>query len=77
MDFKLKSIENVISVPKIANVHFFEFPKDYSTVDDKHPFCELIFVAGGNLSVKSDDFTGILKKNEFIIHTENCGCNKE
>jgi len=71
MNFKLKSLEKVISVPRIANVHFFEFPFDYRTVDDKHPFCELIFLAGGSLAVKSDEFTGEIKKNEFIIHPSN------
>ena len=71
MNFKLKNMENVITIPRIANVHFFEFPFDYRTVDDKHPFCELIFVASGSLAVKSADFSGVLKKNEFIIHTSN------
>ncbi len=72
MDFKLKNIENVLSVPKIANVHFFEFPKQYETKDDKHPFCELIFVNVGSLCIRSDEYSGKLSKNEMLIHGANC-----
>lgn len=71
MDFKLHDIENVLKITRIANVHFFEFPKDYETVDDKHPFCELIYVSSGTLGVRSDDFTGNLTKNHMIIHPSN------
>ena len=71
MDFKLKSIGSEFQINKVANVHFFEFPKDYATVDDRHPFCELIFVSSGSLDVRSADFSGRLRKNDFIIHTTN------
>ena len=71
MDFKLHDIEKVFEITRIANVHYFEFPKDFVTVDDKHPFCELIYVASGTLAVKSDEFNGLLGKNDFIIHPAN------
>ena len=71
MQFKLHSIENVIKITRIANVHFFDFPKDFVTVDDKHPFYELIYVSSGTVAVRSDDFNGILGKNQFIIHAPN------
>lgn len=71
MQFKLHNIENVIKVTRIANVHFFDFPKDFETVDDKHPFCELIYVSSGTVAVRSDDFNGKLLKNQFIIHAPN------
>ena len=72
MDFKLKTVEDALRVPKIANVHFFEFPKGHETPDDNHPFCELIFVAGGFLNIRSDDYNGVLKKNGLLIHGANC-----
>ena len=71
MDFKLQPIENVLLVTKIANVHFFEFPQDYGTKDDKHPFCELIFVNSGEIFVRSDGYDGVLSKNEMLIHGAN------
>lgn len=72
MDFKLKNIETVLHVSKIANVHFFEFPKKYETKENKHPFCELIFVNSGFLHVRSDEYNGLLTKNQMLIHGNNC-----
>lgn len=60
-----------ITVSKIANIHFFEFEKNFSTKDDKHPFCELVFVGSGTLNVSSEDFNGKLSKKEMIIHRAN------
>lgn len=71
MDFKLKTIESVLEVKRIANVHFFEFPKGYETERAKHPFWELIFVNTGRLQIRSEDYTGKLRKNEMIIHPAN------
>lgn len=71
MKFILKSLNNEISIKGVANVHFFEFPENYSTENDKHPFYELLFVAGGKLKVESEDYTGILNKDEVIIHRAN------
>ena len=71
MDFKLKDMGSVLLVPKIANVHFFEFPLGYETKEDKHPFCELVFVNGGTLQVRSEKFSGTLSKSGFILHGAN------
>ncbi len=71
MEFKLKTAENVILVPRLANVHFFQFSKGYETQNDKHPFCELLFVCSGELDVLSDRYSGVLGKNELLIHGAN------
>lgn len=71
MKFILKSLNDEISVKGVANVHFFEFPENYSTENDKHPFFELLFVAGGKVKVVSEDYTGIIEKDEMIIHRAN------
>lgn len=71
MEFKLKSLKVDISVNKIANLHFFEFEKNFFTKSDKHPFCELVFVSSGTLLISSEDFNGKLVKNEMIIHRAN------
>ena len=72
MDFKLKKLDSVITVAEIANVHFFDFPKGYQTIDDQHPFCELIYVGSGSIAVHSNEYSGKLKKNELLIHPANC-----
>ena len=72
MDFQLKKLDTVITVSEIANVHFFDFPKGYKTIDDQHPFCELIYVGTGAIDVHSDEYSGKLEKNELLIHPANC-----
>lgn len=71
MEFKLKNLETTLSVSKIANLHFFEFEKNYFSNEDTHPFCELVFVSSGKLNISSQDFSGSLLKNQMIIHRAN------
>lgn len=71
MEFKLKTLETKLNISQIANVHFFEFKKNFFSKEDKHPFCELVFVNSGKLNIESQDFTGTLTKNEMIIHRAN------
>jgi len=71
MKFVLKELNCAIELGRIANVHYFEFDKNLSTVDDSHPFCEIVFTASGRLSVSSEEYTGQLNKNEMILHPEN------
>lgn len=68
-----------LSVTRVANMQYFEMPGGYSTHPDCHPFCELIYVDSGEISVESGLFAGRLKKNELLIHpagewhTLHCG----
>ena len=68
MKFNLIKIKDVIEIPEIANVHFFEFEKDYSTSEDSHPFSELVFSYSGTLGIASESYTGKLRKGELLIH---------
>lgn len=83
MKFVLKELKNSINVSSVANVHFFEFPTDYFTKSDSHPFSELLFVESGSVKVSSDNYNGMLKKGELIIHRPNekhflqCTANNE
>ena len=68
MNFNLIKIKDVLEIPEIANVHFFEFEKNYSTIEDSHPFCELVFSYAGTLGIVSENYTGKLRKGELLIH---------
>ena len=68
LEFKLKKFDTVIDVTRIANIHYFEFTKDYYTFGDSHPFCELVYVDSGAITVESEGFCGVLGANEMIIH---------
>lgn len=71
MEYIVKKLNDAISITGIVNLHFFEFKKDFSTKNEKHPFYELLFVNTGKLHVSSDDYTGYISKNEMIIHRAN------
>lgn len=68
MEYKLNTLSTAVSVTRIANVHFFEFPRGYEDTRNSHPFYEIVFVAEGAIGVDSEDFSGELQKNECIIH---------
>ena len=71
MEFKLQDFEIQMNVERIANIHYFEFTNHYSTKSDSHDFCELLYIDRGNLSVNSENFSGILSVNQLIIHRPN------
>ena len=49
-----------LAVTGIANMQYFEMPAGYSSHPDSHPFCELIYVDSGEISVTSGGFSGLL-----------------
>ena len=68
MKYKLKKFEKAIEVTRIANIHYFEFTKQYHTFEDHHDFRELIYVDSGLINVESENYSGVLNKNSLIIH---------
>lgn len=68
MDFLLKSFDVPVNVSRIANIHYFEFTKEYQTVKDKHPFRELVYVDTGMIRVEAESYSGTLNENMMIIH---------
>ncbi len=68
MEYITKSLNTEINVTGIVNLHFFEFDKNFTTADERHPFYELVFVNTGKLHILSEDYTGKLCKDQLIIH---------
>ncbi len=71
MEFNLKNFIMPVTVERIANLHYFEFINQYHTVDGFHNFCELLYVDRGEITVNSENYTGILSDNQLIIHRPN------
>ena len=71
MEFKLKRFEKAIDVTSIANIHYFEFTNRYHTMDDKHSFRELLYVDNGFIMVQAENYSGIVRENQVIIHRSN------
>lgn len=68
MEYKLKRFSKVMEVSKIANIHYFEFTKQYHTFKDRHGFRELLYVDSGFINVEADNYTGVLSENQILIH---------
>ena len=71
MKYVLKDLTTSLTITSIANVHFFEFPSEFYTQTEKHPFYELVYVSNGRLIVNSEDYSGNLEKHQMIIHSSN------
>ena len=66
MDYVLKKLNNSLAITGIVNLHFFEFPSEFYTKTDSHPFFELVYVSSGKLKINSASFNGILEKGKII-----------
>lgn len=71
MEFKLKKFDTVIKITRIANIHYFEFTREFHTLKDRHEFRELIYVDSGYIEVNAEDYVGVVKEGEVIVHREN------
>ncbi len=68
MEFQLKTLTQQLCVNRIAHIHFFEFPENFATKNDSHPFFEFLFVKKGTLEISSSSYCGVLNKGEMILH---------
>lgn len=68
MDFKLQKFNEPMRVTALANVHYFEFTKEFHSLENSHDFCEILYVDSGKIDVRSENFEGVLCENEMIIH---------
>jgi len=71
MKYVSKQLNNELSVTGIVNLHYFEFDNYFTTVNERHPFYELVFVNSGKLRIFSEDYNGDFLKNQAIIHRQN------
>ena len=67
MDFFLNEFDVVLSVERIANLHYFEFTPQYQTREDHHNFSELIYVDKGAISVEAENYSGELNAHNVWI----------
>lgn len=68
MEYVTKKLYDTLSVTGIVNLHFFAFDNDFTTVGERHPFYELVFVNAGKLRISSESYTGELSRGQMIIH---------
>ncbi len=68
MEFVLKNFKKEIVVSRLANIHYFEFTKNFHTVKDSHDFCELVYVDKGKVDIDSEHYRGELSSGCLIVH---------
>lgn len=68
MEFDLKPFSCVIEVTKIANIHYFEFTKNYHTFKDRHAFHEMVYVDSGFIISESENYVGKIEEGQLLIH---------
>ena len=68
MEYVVKSLSSCINVTGVVNIHFFEFPQEFYTKSESHPFYELVYVSSGKLNIKSEGYTGVLDDGKMILH---------
>ncbi len=71
MFFTLQPSIIQMDVTRIANLQYFEFTNAFHSQQDRHNFCELLYVDKGRLSIYGENYTGTLGENQLIIHRPN------
>ena len=71
MFFTLQPPVIQINVSRIANLQYFEFSDAFHSMQDRHNFCELLYVDKGSLSIFAENYSGILGENQVLIHRPN------
>ena len=71
MFFTLQPSIIQMDVTRIANLQYFEFANAFHSQQDRHNFCELLYVDKGSLSIYGENYIGTLRENQLIIHRPN------
>ena len=71
MFFTLQPSIIEMDVTRIANLQYFEFKDAFHSMQDRHNFCELLFVEKGALMIYAENYSGRLSENQMIIHLPN------
>ena len=71
MYFTLQPPVIQMDVTRIANLQYFEFTNAFHSLQDRHNFCELLYVNKGCLTIYGENYSGILEENQLIIHRPN------
>ncbi len=65
---KGSALSEKISVNRLFNSFYYEFPDNFNYSGDSHTGWEFVYIESGKVSVRADDETFILKKGEMVCH---------
>lgn len=61
----------VINISRIVTIHYYEFDRNFVYQGEKHDFWEMVYVDKGNVEIKRDDESIVLKQGEIVFHKPN------
>lgn len=64
-------LKNLINIPKIVTIHYYEFDKNFTFDGESHDFWEMVYVDKGKVLVKSEKDEILLNQEEIIFHKPN------
>jgi len=59
---------NIINIPKIVTIHYFEFDKNFTFSGETHNFWEMVYIDSGEVLITADKTDHVLKRGELIFH---------
>ena len=62
---------NFINVAKIVTIHYLEFDRTFTSPGEQHDFWEIVYVDSGEIEVRRDEETLLLKQGEILFHQPN------
>lgn len=63
--------KTVINISRIVTIHYYEFGPNFIFQGERHDFWEMVYVDKGQVEIRRDDETLILKQGELLFHEPN------
>lgn len=71
MSYIFTPLSEVITIPEIITIHYFEYFSDFSFDGESHDFWEFLCVDKGEIIVLADQTEHTLRSGEIIFHKPN------
>ncbi|MCZ8511826.1 AraC family transcriptional regulator [Paenibacillus filicis] len=68
MIFDRTALTESLSIRELISFHYFEFAKGYRFEGEQHDFWEFLYVDKGEVEVRADERTALLKQGMIIFH---------
>ncbi|NBD23867.1 AraC family transcriptional regulator [Paenibacillus glycinis] len=68
MEFTSFALSESITIEKLYSFHYFEYAKGFVFEGEEHHFWEFLYVDKGEVEVRADDRTILLKTGDMIFH---------
>ena len=67
LDFQIQKIVPIFRVNALVNAAYYNLPENYQFSGESHDFCELSYVDRGQVVIRHDDSSYLLKSGEMLF----------